>query len=118
MMRIVEIGNLRLGLPERGMPVINPAAADRAGRINGMDLPVPANVLLPTGHMGNFGWPAISGHRDGQAFTLEFGDWTVSANRLTGHDRASAIDIAIAIEAMSMRCTLSNRGDSVYTLDR
>ena len=90
MSKIVTIDSgqlaLSLRLPELGMPEIlsfgaEPADADplfeieRSSRVNGMDVAVPSSVLLPTGGMGFFGWPAISGHRGGRDFVAQFGKW-------------------------------------------
>ena len=78
---------LALTLPDRGMPEILAFGADvggvapappRANRVNGLDAPPPSALLLPTGGMGNFGWPAIAGHRDGRDFLIEFADWRIT----------------------------------------
>ncbi|MDR3494909.1 MAG: alpha-galactosidase [Ancalomicrobiaceae bacterium] len=130
--------SLLLGLPERGMPDIigfgRAVAApelwphvDRASRINGMDVAVPMAVLLPTGGLGFFGWPAIAGHRDGRDFILDFADWRAErqgrATILTGEDRIARIGIAIRLEAgtggiIAMSTALTNRGEGAYRLDR
>ncbi|UHS58561.1 alpha-galactosidase [Agrobacterium vaccinii] len=129
---------LNLRLPELGMPEIlsfaTPATSvdllfdiERSSRVNGMDVAVPSSVLLPTGGMGFFGWPAISGHRQGRDFTLQFGAWKVQtaghAKTLRGHDAVAKIDIAITLTEhvsglISMSTALTNRGETEYQLDR
>ena len=129
--------SLVLGLPTAGMPEIisfgsNAATGEiwrddmRSSRVNGMDEAVPSAVLLPTGGLGYFGWPAISGHRDGRDFVLQFRDWKVrhdgSTTTLHAVDPVAAIEIAITIIAnhsgvLSMSSVLTNRG-AEYTLDR
>jgi alpha-galactosidase len=142
MSRIVTIGRgsfaLSLRLPDRGMPQIlsfgGPPVEDdalfdveRASRINGMDVAVPAAVLLPTGGLGFFGWPAICGHRDGRDFVLDFGDWTVTTQgprtRLAGVDTLAGLGIGIdlAVHAggvIGISTTLTNLGREPYRLDR
>jgi alpha-galactosidase len=134
---------LALMLPERGMPEIalmGPAAdveeADlaalpdllrRASRVNGMDAQAPSAVLLPTGGMGFFGWPAIAGHRDGRDFTIEFSGWTAeragTSALLSAVDQVAGLAIAIRAEildsgALRFATTLTNERDGIYTLDR
>lgn len=129
---------LVLDLPVRGMPEIVAfgreasapdfsAGIDRSSRINGMDEAVPAAVLLPTGGLGFFGWPALAGHRAGRDFILDFSGWTVTAKgavtQLAAEDPVAAIGIEIRIEAsetgvISLSTALHNRGDSPYMLDR
>jgi len=129
---------LCLRLPERGMPEIlsfgGPPVTpdplfdiDRSSRINGMDVAVPSTVLLPTGGMGFFGWPAIAGHRAGRDFVVQFGGWTVERNGnrtvLNGTDAVARLGIAITLTAhasdlISMATRLTNRGDANYQLDR
>lgn len=129
---------LNLRLPSLGMPEIlsfgtQPAPDDplfeveRSSRINGMDMAVPSSVLLPTGGMGFFGWPAITGHRQGCDFTLQFGQWTVlqEANNtvLNGIDATAKMSIAITLTAhrsglISMSSALTNNGETAYQLDR
>jgi alpha-galactosidase len=129
---------LCLRLPELGMPEIlsfaaEPVSADplfeieRSSRVNGMDVAVPSAVLLPTGGMGFFGWPAISGHRAGRDFVAQFGGWTVDrdGNRtvLTGVDAVAALSLVITLTAhasglISMATTLTNTGHGDYQLDR
>ncbi|MCI9867596.1 alpha-galactosidase [Rhizobium skierniewicense] len=142
MSHIITIGKgsftLNLRLPELGMPEILSFATaatsadplfdiERSSRVNGMDVAVPSSVLLPTGGMGFFGWPAISGHRQGRDFTLQFGAWEVQAaghaTTLRGHDAVAKIDIAITLTEhvsglISMSTALTNRGDTDYQLDR
>ncbi|KXG87764.1 alpha-galactosidase [Agrobacterium bohemicum] len=142
MSHIITIGKgsftLNLRLPELGMPEILSFATaatsvdplfdiERSSRVNGMDVAVPTSVLLPTGGMGFFGWPAISGHRQGRDFTLQFGAWKVEtaghATILRGHDDVVKIDIAITLTEhvsglISMSTSLTNRGDTDYQLDR
>ncbi|MGV1754141.1 alpha-galactosidase [Agrobacterium sp. CG674] len=142
MSHIITIGKgsftLNLRLPELGMPEILSFATaatsadplfdiERSSRVNGMDVAVPSSVLLPTGGMGFFGWPAISGHRQGRDFTLQFGAWKVqtagNATTLRGHDAVAKIDIAITLTEhvsglISMSTALTNRADTDYQLDR
>lgn len=142
MSEIVIIGEgdftLGLRLPELGMPEIlsfgGPAVPvdplfdiERSSRINGMDVAVPSAVLLPTGGMGFFGWPAIAGHRAGRDFVAQFGGWTVerhgSRTVLNGTDTVAKLGIAITLIAhasslISMATRLTNRGDAHYQLDR
>ncbi|MBB3945487.1 alpha-galactosidase [Rhizobium skierniewicense] len=142
MSQIITIGKgeftLSLRLPELGMPEIlsfaTPATSadplfdiERSSRVNGMDVAVPSAVLLPTGGMGFFGWPAISGHRQGRDFTLQFGAWKVAtvshATTLRGHDAVAKMDIAITLTEhvsglISMSTSLTNRGETDYQLDR
>lgn len=129
---------LNLRLPELGMPEILSFATaattndplfdvERSSRVNGMDIAVASSVLLPTGGMGFFGWPAIAGHRNGRDFTLQFGAWTVEQDgpttRLNGKDAVVGIDIVISLTAhlcgiISMSTSLTNRGEADYQLDR
>ncbi|UJW75293.1 alpha-galactosidase [Rhizobium sp. SL42] len=129
---------LSLRLPDLGMPEILsfgtvPAEVDalfdieRSSRVNGMDVAVPTSVLLPTGGMGFFGWPAISGHRAGRDFTAQFGGWLVKrdGNRtiLNGDDAVAKLGIAITLTAhasglISMATELTNLGEADYQLDR
>jgi alpha-galactosidase len=129
---------LSLRLPELGMPEIlsfgaEPVSADplfeieRSSRVNGMDVAVPSAVLLPTGGMGFFGWPAIAGHRGGRDFVAQFGGWTVDrdGNRtvLTGNDAVAQLSLAITLTAhasglISMATVLTNTGHGDYQLDR
>ncbi|WP_421359924.1 alpha-galactosidase [Agrobacterium rosae] len=142
MSQIITIGKgnfaLNLRLPKLGMPEIlsfgSGATApdalfdiERSSRINGMDIAVPSSVLLPTGGMGFFGWPAMSGHRQGRDFTLQFGSWAVesSGNKtiLHGLDTIAKIDLSITLTEhasglISMSTTLTNRGEAGYQLDR
>ncbi|MGE8105870.1 alpha-galactosidase [Allorhizobium sp. NPDC080224] len=137
---IIDSGQLSLSLrlPDLGMPEIlsfgaepvepDPLfAIERSSRVNGMDVAVPSSVLLPTGGMGFFGWPAIAGHRGGRDFVAQFGGWTVSrdGNRtvLTGIDAVANLSLAITLTAhtsglISMATKLTNRGDTDYQLDR
>lgn len=142
MSHIITIGKgsftLNLRLPELGMPEILSFATaatvadplfdiERSSRVNGMDVAVPTSVLLPTGGMGFFGWPAISGHRQGRDFTLQFGAWKVEtaghATTLRGYDAVAKVDIAITLTEhvsglISMSTALTNRADTDYQLDR
>jgi alpha-galactosidase len=137
---IIDSGQLALSLrlPELGMPEIlsfgsEPVEADplfeieRSSRVNGMDIAVPSNVLLPTGGMGFFGWPAIAGHRGGRDFVAQFGAWSVlrdgNQTVLKGTDSVARLGIAITLTAhasglISMATELSNLGDASYQLDR
>lgn len=142
MSEIVSIGAgdfaLSLRLPEAGMPEIlafgaAPVSAsplyevERSSRVNGMDEAVPSAVLLPTGGMGYFGWPAIVGHRMGRDFILHFSGWTATNSGhvtvLNASDSVAAIAIAIRLEVfasgvLSMATELQNLGSSDYVLDR
>lgn len=141
MSEIVSIGAgasaLSLRLPHVGMPEILAFGAtvnasplyevERSSRVNGMDDAVPSAVLLPTGGMGYFGWPAISGHRMGRDFILQFSNWEVktsgSVTVLSARDAVAAIGIAIRLEAfdsgvLSIATELHNSGSSDYVLDR
>ncbi len=129
-------GALHLHVPDAGMPEIlawaqstGPAKkpTSRASRVNGMDESQPSAVLLPTGHAGFFGWPAIQGHRQGKDFTILFSNWYQErpdgALVLIGQDQAARLAIAIRIsihagDVLTMSTTLTNFGDSIYTLDR
>jgi alpha-galactosidase len=126
---------LALNLPEYGMPEILAfgidaygveALAERASRINGMDRSVASAVLLPVGGMGFFGWPAIAGHRAGQDFVIEFSGWSAERTHdqcvLLAEDKIAGLGIEIRLSirkaVMTSIVTLSNRGASVFTLDR
>ncbi|AOG12505.1 alpha-galactosidase [Agrobacterium sp. RAC06] len=137
---IIDSGQLALSLrlPALGMPEIlsfgaEPVDADplfeieRSSRVNGMDVAVPSNVLLPTGGMGFFGWPAIAGHRGGRDFVAQFGGWTVirdgNQTVLKAVDSVARLGIAITLTAhnsglISMAPELRNLGDADYQLDR
>jgi alpha-galactosidase len=139
---IVTVGSgefaLSLRLPETGMPEFlafgrPPVAADplfeieRSSRVNGMDVAVPSAVLLPSGGMGFFGWPAIAGHRAGRDFILAFSGWSVARNGaqtvLSASDPVARIGIAITLTdhvsgVLSIATRLSNVGDTDYQLDR
>ncbi|MVA34568.1 alpha-galactosidase [Agrobacterium vitis] len=139
---IVKIGAnglvLSLLLPEIGMPEIigfgeTPVAdsalseVERSSRINGMDEAVPSAVLLPVGGMGFFGWPAISGHRSGRDFILQFADWTVEkTGRITllcAQDAVAGIAITLRFETfpsgvIGISTDLKNIGIEDYILDR
>lgn len=130
--------SLALGLPASGMPEIlgfgRGALAPefwsdvpRSSRVNGMDIAVPSNVLLPVGGLGFFGWPAISGHRNGRSFILEFQNWQAeeiaSGVILKAEDPVAEIGLRICIEAspaevLSISTSLTNLGSGDYTLDR
>ncbi|MBB3320182.1 alpha-galactosidase [Rhizobium sp. BK181] len=135
----IECGQVSLviRLPEFGMPEIihlGPIAEEisavtvhRASRVNGMDISVPSAVLLPVTGMGFFGWPAISGHRGGKDFTLQFQNWRIArdgnAHRLNAIDAVAGIEISILVTAsqcsvLTTSTELTNRGNSSYTLDR
>lgn len=142
MSEIVSIGsadfNLTLRLPLCGMPEIvhfgkvtaegsTLCDVERSSRINGMDVAVPSAVLLPTGGMGYFGWPAITGHREGRDFIAQFSSWTVAQDGgktvLTGSDTIARLEIEITLSAyasglISMATRLTNRGSATYQLDR
>jgi alpha-galactosidase len=130
---------LVLYLPDFGMPQIlyfgRAGAAPqlrllRAGRSTGMgagiDVDVPSSVLLPTGSMGFFGWPAILGHRDGVDHTLEFSNWSAalegSSLTLASHDSVSNISLAILLKlshgVLSSTVELKNSGLLPYVVDR
>lgn len=130
--------SLVLGLPESGMPEIlgfgRAAAAPewwpevpRSQRVNGMDVAVPSAVMLPTGGMGFFGWPAMAGHRDGRDFILHFADWiAVQNNRATvlrAKDAVAGIVIEIRLDpsptgVLAISTVLTNCGEDGYRLDR
>ncbi len=138
----VAVGNdsisLFLSLPERGTPQILAFGPDpvwqavdlptaRASRTNGMDEDAPSAVLLPTGGMGFFGWPALAGHRDGRDFVAQFEAWSVEGDHgrvfLAARDRVAKLALSIEIAAhaggvISMQAALTNDGDQAYTLDR
>jgi alpha-galactosidase len=127
---------LVLRLRERGMPEIllfGPdhavplAFVERSSRINGMDTPGPAAVLLPTGGMGFFGWPAIAGHRGGRGFVQEFGTWKVEQDGagtvINGEDPQAGLALEIALRVgdsgvLVMSTRLVNVGADPFTLDR
>ena len=126
---------LALALPNEGMPEIlafgrhaegSHWVAPRANRENGMDIDAPSATLATTGGLGNFGWPAIAGHRDGCASVIEFSDWQVEGGGADCTLRARDIvtGIALAIEAriasgaLSLTTRLTNEGKDAYTLDR
>lgn len=130
--------NLVLGLPQAGMPEILAFGAEatepafwpqvqRAFRINGMDEAVASAVLLPTGGMGFFGWPAIAGHRDGQDFILRFENWqdelSNGATILSARDPLTHMAIAITLRpsrtgVLAISTRLSNGGSEAFQLDR
>ncbi|KQO74981.1 alpha-galactosidase [Rhizobium sp. Leaf262] len=142
MSQILTIGQgdftLNLRLPELGMPeilsfgtrAVSQSAVfdiERSSRVNGMDVAVPASVLLPTGGMGFFGWPAIVGHRQGRDFILQFGAWTVEGSTektvLRAVDGIAKIGIEITLTShrpglVSMSTALTNQSETPYQLDR
>lgn len=130
---------LVLHVPDQGMPQImhfcrGQAASQlhvlRAGRNTGMgagkDIETPSAVLLPTGSMGFFGWPAILGHRDGTQHTLEFSNWSAkqsaSTLTLTGHDNVAQTQIVISLkisyDVLCSTVVLKNTGPTPYVIDR
>jgi len=139
MIRSITLGDgalaLALGLPERGMPEILGVGrdavgaafvAERARRTNGMDRAVPAAVLLPTGGMGFFGWPAIAGHRDGRDFVVEFSGWRVEdapdGAVLSAEDAVAKLGVEIRLTsrggALTSAAKIANRGETAFVLDR
>lgn len=142
MKNIVSLGSeafaISLRLPEIGMPEIlsfgSPKTAgdplfeiERSSRINGMDVAVPSAVLLPTGGMGYFGWPAITGHRQGKDFIAQFGNWTAATDgdtsTLAGTDPVAKLSLTIHLKAhssglISISSRLTNDGEADYQLDR
>lgn len=138
----IDIGNTLIGLslrlPDSGMPEIldfGPhapsssveASAERSSRINGMDVAPPSSVLLPTGGMGFFGWPAIAAHREGKDFIVSVGGWSAEGGSagatLRGVDAVAGIALEIAITphregVISMQVRLANAGEGTLTLDR
>lgn len=128
--------SLTLLLPERGMPEIiafGTSANDadllpaRASRINGMDVSVPSAVLLPTGGMGFFGWPAIAGHSHWRNFITRFEGWNAETSGGVTVLRATdpIVDLSIAItlslegDVLTSSVTLRYDGwGGIYTLDR
>ncbi len=137
---VARIGeHLVLALPERGMPIIismfghagfNDAGLatllHRAPRVNGMDVAVPSTSYLPTGGQGFFRWPAIVGHRAGQDFAINPMGWVIAkANdqelELSSVDDIAKIKLTLLFKlnvALEMQTTLTNIGDTAYTLDR
>ena len=120
MPEIVSFGKARLA----DDPIFG---VERSSRVNGMDIAIPSAVLLPTGGLGFFGWPAIEGHRKGRDFIAEFAGWTAeySGNRIvvSGKDKIAGLQIAIAVAAhpsgvISMSTRFTNCGDEDYQLDR
>ena len=129
---------LHLALPDRGMPIIlnnsGFMAQDLAGwetihqrsnRINGIDVPLAAAQYLPTGGMGNFGWPAVQGHRNGTQFILEPNEWNVINGEdtltLEGLDSIAEIKLILHFKlaaTLIMHCELINIGKTPYNLDR
>ncbi len=130
---------LVLHLPDQGMPQIlhfgRGAAASqlrilRAGRSTGMgagnDIETPSAVVLPTGSMGFFGWPAILGHRDGVQHTLEFSNWSAKQNAatltLTGHDNIAQTQITVSLKishaVLCCSVAFKNTGSTPYVVDR
>jgi alpha-galactosidase len=125
-------------LPDRGMPIILTnfgstgenmegweAVHQRSNRVNGMDIAPPAAVYLPVGGMGDFGWPAIQGHRNGTQFILEPMQWAVleRPNELTleGVDPVAEIKLRLHLRQSAtviMQTELINLGTTPYTLDR
>lgn len=142
MTHVVNIGSAEFGLslrlPEVGMPEILSFGAaglmadalldvERSSRINGMDSAVPSAILLPTGGMGFFGWPAITGHRSGRDFTAQFGCWTAEQSdqttKLSGADEVARLALTITLTAfpsgiIAMGTKLTNLGTEDYQLDR
>lgn len=142
MSNIVNIGSAEFGLslrlPALGMPeIVGFGSAEltanalhdieRSSRINGMDIAVPSSVVLPTGGMGYFGWPAISGHRQGRDFIAQFGGWTVEQSGqttlLTARDEVAKLALTISLVVHSsgiiaMSTKLTNLGSEAYQLDR
>ena len=129
---------LTLALPTRGMPIIlncfgshgeNMAGWEiihqRSKRVNGMDVPPASAQYLPTGGMGNFGWPAIQGHRNGTQFIVEPNEWNVINDEdtltLEGTDSVAGIKLRLHFRESStlIMCTeLTNIGKTPYNLDR
>ncbi|MCM2292450.1 alpha-galactosidase [Allorhizobium sp. BGMRC 0089] len=142
MSKMITIGRqdfaLCLSLPESGMPEIasfgaqsaigtDLAGFERSSRINGMDQPAPNAVLLPTGGMGFFGWPALAGHRQGRDFILQFSGWRVTTEGrttlLSAEDSIAKIGITLHIEAfdsgvIALSSRIVNLGETDYALDR
>jgi alpha-galactosidase len=137
--RFVTVGDgalyLTLSVPSRGMPEIvalsafKPEAgylAERGPRVNGMDIPPPTAVMLPTGGMGFFGWPALAGHRAGRDFVSEFAEWGIESTghavALTAQDKVAGVavrfDIDVSHGVVSSNVTLTNLAEETYTLDR
>ena len=126
---------LVLSLPVQGMPEIvafGPEAAmavqetGRSSRTNGMDIAAPSAVLLPTGGMGFFGWPAIAGHRDGRNFVIVFTGWSATCEAgtcaLHAADEVARLGITIRLAisggVLTSSVALTNAGDTPFTLDR
>ena len=143
LVRLAAGGNaILLLLREEGMPAIAHFGVDRgrapdeatvaalltrASRINGLDVMPPSATLLPTGGLGFFGWPAISGHRNGRDFIQSFAGWTAEGDdrkaTLSAGDPIARLDLAIDLAfhgsgVLAMRTRLTNRGEAAFTLDR
>ncbi len=132
---------LLLALPDLGMPLVlgwgqaplgrptqaTGALALTSLRRNGMDDPVPEAVLLPTGALGRFGWPALQGHREGRDWTLQFGAWRAEEGPgtllLHGRDEVAGLALTIRLGlsdagVWTMASALTNQGDAIFALDR
>lgn len=102
-------------------------ALDRSPRINALDRDHPGAALLPVAALGRYGQPAVSGHRDGRAFTVAFErvELEETADRLVfkSHDAVAQLDLTVTLrragpDAFAQSLTITNRGDDTYTLDR
>lgn len=102
-------------------------ALDRSPRINALDRDHPGAALLPVAALGRYGQPALSGHRDGRAFTAAFERVSVeeTADRLifTSQDAVAGLTIAVTVrragpDAFAQSLSVTNGGDDAYTLDR
>ncbi|WP_237482774.1 alpha-galactosidase [Lichenibacterium dinghuense] len=132
---------LALGLPERGMPLILglfegvgadvsdglPTLVQPPLRHNGVDGAPPEAALLPTGAFGFFGWPALSGHRDGRDWTLLFAGWGAEerpgAAVLRAVDEDAGLEIALHVAGTAsgvwtMRSEVTNLARTPFALDR
>ncbi|NTF91485.1 alpha-galactosidase [Agrobacterium rhizogenes] len=127
-LRVPEVGMLEfLAFGDKATETEPLFDLERSTRVNGMDVAVPSAVMLPTGGMGFFGWPAIAGHRAGRQFILRFSNWKVKNDGnekvLAANDPVAGISIAIALTGhvsgvISISTRLTNSGDSDYQLDR
>ena len=139
MTSLVTLGDealtLVLSIRETGMPEIvafaaaaagAELAAGRAPRVNGLNAAEPGAVLLPTGGLGYFGWPAIAGHRDGRDSVFEFGRWRVEGGvndcvlSAEDEDARVALEIRLSIVdgVLTSATTFTNNAQGVFTLDR
>ena len=139
MTSLVTLGDqaltLVLSIRDAGMPEIvafgaaaegAELAAERAPRVNGLNAAEPGAVLLPTGGLGFFGWPAIAGHRDGRGAVIEFSRWradrVADSCVLSADDQDAGVSIEIRLSiadgVLTSAATFTNAAQGVFTLDR